>query len=921
MKFSPFDKIICRTSAFGINQTIQEVFEELKLKIEESSPGFYGIIKSLKASDLNQLDDKMKFTIWKYFNRATFRSTPFGSFAAITTVKASFNHASEMVIKNELKHYHLIDWSNKEKYISNDISNAKYLLSNSSIYFVAQEIRYIKTNNISFELATVDALPELNVILLTCKRKTRIADIYELMQCSFDMANNSTTELLEQLISLQLLHTDLQPNITGEDYFIKNGIPCAMQPSNYILAERALISGGFDDKHLRDLPEMISFFAKHFNAHQPTDLTNFKNSFTKRFEQQEINLATIMDPEIGIGYGNLAQLNTAISVIDEMKTSKDKKVEEHINYGKLQQFLLKKIVANKPFDLAEFDYNTQKSAHLPNTFSLIFHLHKGKPVLAHTGGYTANSLLGRFTMCNPDIEKYGKEIATLEMNANIGVLFFDIAYQAEKKVDNVNRRKQLYPYELPILTWSDTANPLDFTDILVAVEQNEVVLKSKKFGKRLIPRIPSAYNYTRSDLAVYRFLCDIQGQGLLTNLSFKLQDFFPNLDHYPRVNYKGIVISKAMWLLSIHDYKTTENLKKWLTERQIVKHFTVGYADQFLCFDPQKEEDLWALVNYCRQQNDDIYISEALLDESDFIKDENGNSYSPQYIVNYHHQNRIYATSSPKIDQPKQFYLPGSEWLYFEIYSHPSKSNYILIKYIDVFLKKHKSQLKKWFFIRYADPTPHIRLRLHLKKVEMGFELINALQQLLEPEMQNGFISDLKLQTYHKEIQRYGAKRMDLVEHFFRMDSEYTLYLCKHLTNENQLIKNSLAAISLLMENCFSTLDEQILFTKNMAKSFASEMNLGVLIFKKINMSFNQFKENFEQGIIYPSISLIKKWERVSREVLANCETDLIKQKMLADLIHLHINRLFMTDQRENETIIYHYLLRMLQTKLALSKV
>ncbi len=108
--------------------------------------------------------------------------------------------------------------------------------------------------------------------------------------------------------------------------------------------------------------------------------------------------------------------------------------------------------------------------------------------------------------------------------------FFDIAYQAEKKVDNVNRRKQLYPYELPILTWSESDNPLDLNDLLVTIEQQEVVLKSKKLDKRLLPRIASAYNYTRSDLAVYRFLCDIQSQGILTNLSFKLRDFGYNVE-------------------------------------------------------------------------------------------------------------------------------------------------------------------------------------------------------------------------------------------------------------------------------------------------------------------------------------------------------------------------------------------------------
>ncbi|TCC91694.1 hypothetical protein EZ428_08015 [Pedobacter frigiditerrae] len=919
MKISPFDKIICRVPAFGINQTLAEVWEELKSKIEESSPDFYELIKDYKATDLEQLESKTKFTIWKYFNRAKYRSTPFGSFASLTLVPLSFDKREPLFIGNKTKAHHWVDWGQKEKHQSNSLHNVKELLSNSSIYFVAEEIRYIKSLSGLFELATVGALPELNAILLTCKRKTSPEVIYELMQHSFDMDNESTVDLLQQLIDLQLLHTNLQANIIGKDYFSKLNVSYPIKASNYIIAERALLSGNFDGKQLKHLPEMIDFFTRNFKTYQPADLTNFKNSFNKRFEHQELSLTTVMDPEIGIGYGNLAQLINNNTLIDDIKTARHNHSNESINYGKLQQFLLKKIIASATIDLAEFESDSKEIAILPNTFSLIFHLYKGQPVLAHTGGCTANSLLGRFTMCSDEIENYGREITNSEVNANANVLFFDIAYQAEKKVDNVNRRKQLYPYELPILTWPDTENPLDLSDLLVTIEQNEVILKSKKLGKRLMPRIASAYNYTRSDLAIYRLLCDIQSQNLLTSLSFKLHDFFSGLEHYPRVNFKDIIISPAMWLFSSNIEKNLIDIKNWLAEKQVIS-FSVGHTDQYLTFNSNDDEDLGMFLNYCKQQQKEFYITEALLDQSDYIKDEYHNSYHPQYIVNYKHQNQIYNASSTKLNLPNEVYLPGSEWLYFEIYCHPAKSNYLLLGLINSFLKANNYQLKKWFFIRYTDPKPHIRLRLHLKSTNTGFELLTAMQKLIQPEIKKGFISDFKIKTYHKETQRYGAERMFLVEQFFNIDSKCVMRFIKYATTEEQLIASSISVLQPLIAYSFNDIGKQILFVKNVAKSFAIEMDLNSTSFKKINTAFNQFKDDLEKLCIHLPVALLKKQEQLFIKIMSNCEDDLAKENILADLIHMHINRLFITDQRVYETIIYHYLLRILQTKQAILK-
>jgi thiopeptide-type bacteriocin biosynthesis protein len=933
MKTKPFDNLICRTPAFSIDATMATALAELKLKIKESSPAFFELIRPLTAAQIDQLNDKIKFTLWKYFNRARYRSTPFGSFAAVSIVPL-LDLPEEIKLEKAMEADHYVDWSYKETYLNKDTINANTeLISNSSIYFTGNEIRYIRIKETVHELASVNAIPELNAVLIACKRKTTVAAIQELMDNTFNMDVASTHNLLLQLLAMQLLSSSQLPNITGMDYFERLAINLPKSQHDYIIAKRKLISGGFACPALNKFPQLIGFLAQQFPTCYQKDLTDFKQAFRKRFENQQVSLAQVMDPEIGIGYGNLAQAQHANPLIEEIKQVSNASDKPSLTYDAFHAFLLNKIVMGKNFQLEEFKATDQSPPiRLPNTFSYLFHLFDGQPVLAYAGGCSANALIGRFTMGNPEMELHAKEIASLEASSNPDVVFFDVAYQAEKRVDNVNRRKIIYPNELPILTWSTLADPLDFSDILVSVADNEVVFKSRKLGKRIIPRIPSAYNYTRSDLAVFRFLCDVQAQGLALQLTFKLHDLFPKLSYYPRMNFHQIIVSPAMWLVPEKIYTTEkididsqlECLKTWLTEQKIDFKFKAGHSDSTLCFDTKSDEDLGAFLIFCKQQGRETYITEALVNDSSYIADQHQNRYLPQYIANFYHREAIYHPLPATADNclPHQhMMLPGGDWLYFEFYVHVLKSNDLLLNQIHQFLKTYRLKLKKWFFIRYNSPSSHIRLRFQLKNKADGFTLMESLQKMMEPEMNLGRLTDVKIKTYYRETHRYGAERIDLIEDFFEADSKVVLYLLKKSKSEDQLIASNLNLLLAWLNHWMPNLDEQFAFTATMANNFAKEMGIGPDIFKKINLNFNSLKGNLSELTIILPESQLKHYQQLSDKILATCSSSSELQKLLADLVHMHINRLFSTDQRMYETIIYQYLLRKLQIKRAMLKV
>jgi hypothetical protein len=189
----------------------------------------------------------------------------------------------------------------------------------------------------------------------------------------------------------------------------------------------------------------------------------------------------------------------------------------------------------------------EKPRPLPNSISVVMAVHDDLIFTEQIGGATSNALTGRFTMANQAVEVYAKNIADAEQMANPDVLFFDVAYMVETNVDNVNRRKLIYGHQLSILNFDTSSAPLALNDIQISIKGTEVILRSKSLNRRLVPRMASAYNYSRSDLSVFRLLCDLQHQGLLTGLSLPLDSLFPDLDYYPRLQYQNIVLSCSKW--------------------------------------------------------------------------------------------------------------------------------------------------------------------------------------------------------------------------------------------------------------------------------------------------------------------------------------------------------------------------------------
>jgi thiopeptide-type bacteriocin biosynthesis protein len=89
----------------------------------------------------------------------------------------------------------------------------------------------------------------------------------------------------------------------------------------------------------------------------------------------------------------------------------------------------------------------------------------------------------------------------------------------------------------------------------------------------------------------------------------------------------------------------------------------------------------------------------------------------------------------------------------------------IIIPVIKDLQKKHR--IEKWFFIRYSDPDFHLRIRLLLIDSQHVGEIINCFYRKLDIWNKNRLLWKIQLDTYNRELERYGKTMIEESESVF----------------------------------------------------------------------------------------------------------------------------------------------------------
>ena len=515
-------------------------------------------------------------------------------------------------------------------------------------------------------------------------------------------------------------------------------------------------------------------------------LDDFRTSFVERYDRREVPLVEALDEEVGIGFG-FGNLNAPPQPDAEGVDDPGGRAFETFDAFEAARasFLMSKVLDAQAKGAEEITLDaedlkslaTPEPPPLPAAFAVTaVIIRQGgekdyRVELRNINGPAGANLLGRFCQAEPELRALVDEHLRAEERQYPDAVFAEVVYLPEERLGNVICRPLFREFEIPYLGRSGA--PVDrqipLTDLLVSVSGDRIVLRSKRLGREVEPRLTSAHNFSlRQNLAAYRFLCALQRQKIALWFGWQwglLQD----LPYLPRVSAGRLILSRARWKVSVDELSTLGGaepavafaaVQKWRAERGLPRHAALVDADRVLPFDFDNVLSVEMFLDLLRKQRAatlvELFVSEA---SELFARGPEGNFRGELVVPFVNTLPRAGRTdAAPAVAGRERSFAPGSEWLYMKLYAGPSTVDRLLCALRP--LTESPLLLEtadRWFFIRYADPHRHLRLRFHGEPARLLAEVLPRVQDIAARALHAGLVWRIQLDTYEREIERYGG--------------------------------------------------------------------------------------------------------------------------------------------------------------------
>ncbi|MFL5764247.1 MAG: lantibiotic dehydratase [Bacteroidia bacterium] len=715
------------------------------------------------------------------------------------------------------------------------------------------------------------------------------------------------------------------------------------------------------------LLQAFDFLNRISAAEENQNLKKFKENFLKQYSEAEVPVLEALDTETGVGY--LGKDTDGINPLLDDLYFPWKEQNHQLSWNSVQKLFHDKILESirsdrqtiefGESDLGEFPKLVEK---LPDSLSIMFKIVDQERIyIQNCGGSSAGNLISRFAHGDSSIRKIIDSITMHEKMNNRDKILAEIVHLPESRVGNILLRPSIREYEIPYMGKSALPqdNQIMLRDILVSVKNDKIILRSKKDRKEIIPKLTTAHNYAFNALPVYHFLCDLQTQyNDKSYLGFNWGSLAGNYKFLPRAEFKKVILSRARWQLDKEDFELLPDsksddciaaLKAWLHEWKIPDLFCLVDNDNELLVNSNSSLSVKMFLSTIKKR-EKIIIEEFLFDSDNLIvQDSSGKGYTNEFVAILLREmdEKISDDRSLKSDSVtpatsliRNFHV-GSEWLYYKLYCGIKTADKILIDAIYPLYEAllNKGLITKFFFIRYVDPDTHLRVRFLLNNTRNFGEVVNEVNEFIRPFITENFIHKIQLETYSREIERYGTNTMEISESLFCADSISNirmLALISEEEGENLKWQFSIRSIDELLD-CFDyNLDDKFDLFERLKESFIREHGDSKELRLQLDAKFRNLRSKLEyflgddtrQADEMKPLFDILDWKKsqvrdMAKRILeiksrGNLDVDL--KYLVSSYIHMMVNRIFKSKQRTFEMVLYDFLCRYYKSRIAREK-
>ncbi|MFD3938849.1 lantibiotic dehydratase [Streptomyces sp. NPDC058611] len=408
---------------------------------------------------------------------------------------------------------------------------------------------------------------------------------------------------------------------------------------------------------------------------------------------------------------------------------------------------------------------------------------------------------GRFLhLLGPDATDRLRAYARAREALEPDVVVAELAYlPANGRGANVAIRPALHSYEIPVNV-APSGTPertVDLADIHVGATDEGFRLYSARLGRELVV----VQNHMLSPYGapnVCRFLLEVSRARYATPTGFGWGPV-EGAPHLPRVVRGRVVVRPAEWNLHpagaqadattagpVPVPRTADDVAGWRRTWGVPRHVYLADDDNRLLLDLDHPACVDELLADLRTATGRTTLQEALPGpDSAWLRDGSGRGHLSEVVVPLLAAPQEGAAQQrPRTAQAEirrkaapdahPAHLPGSAWSYLRLYAARDLHDEIVATELPSLI----AQLgdaglapDRWFYIRYADPDPHLRIRTRTESAS-GAAALTALFAWGEGLVRRGLADRLEAATYHPEISRYGGPAVyDHVEELFAANS------------------------------------------------------------------------------------------------------------------------------------------------------
>ncbi|HEU5377617.1 MAG TPA: lantibiotic dehydratase [Ktedonobacteraceae bacterium] len=524
------------------------------------------------------------------------------------------------------------------------------------------------------------------------------------------------------------------------------------------------------------------------------------------------------------------------------------------------------------------------------------------------------------------------------------VIFAELSYLFCFEHDmNVMLRPRLHSYEISVNTMPSVApdKVIDLHDLVVGVRSDRFYLRSVRLGKEVRVCQSHALNTERTPM-VCRFLLDVSWNGYTGIPGFDW-GCVRGSPYLPRVVYKNAIFAPAQWrfqrshvlLKSGHDEDICwfHRVQQWRQQWEVPRYVSLVEADKRFLLDLEHPSFLAELRHALlkTRPNESVLLQEAFLDAQDlWLRDTTGSPYTSELVVPLiPRQATVNAT--PKKPATRQFnyahpvvsyqdrtQLPGSAWTSLKLYTTIKRQNAIIIgpmREIVHTLQQH-SLSDYWFFVRYADPDPHLRLRFHTSDPQQQDQLLTTALSWSRTLFQEALVKRVVVDEYSREIERYGGPAaLELIERVFCASSQIASDILS-AQSSGQITFNPIATAVWSLDLFFTawglTLQERLNFVAKRVEKYSTPS-----LYRSLRGQLSELltpttldgpEHGNRQRELLHSISntqalLIREALQHLHALTACGELWQLEEYVLSSIAHMHLNRLQGRSQEQEKQV------------------